>query len=132
GADGPNRSGSQPYSSIHSFTESSTSERSTDEASNSKTTFRAWRTASESVSTTIPSSTLREHEGTRARLPSTSTTHTRQTLTGVRVGAQHIVGCSSPIERQASRIVLPSGTVTWRPSIDRLTNASFTISAVIG
>jgi hypothetical protein len=43
------------------------------------------RTRSESVCTTIPSSTLREQAGTSARAFSTSTTQTRQTLTGVSV-----------------------------------------------
>ncbi len=32
----------------------------------------------------MPGSTLREHAGTRTREPVTSTTQTRQTLTGVR------------------------------------------------
>ena len=32
----------------------------------------------------MPASTLREHAGTSTREPVTSTTHTRQTLTGVR------------------------------------------------
>ena len=43
------------------------------------------RTRSESVSTTMPSSTLREQAGTSARAFSTSTTQTRQTFTGVKV-----------------------------------------------
>ena len=60
-------------------------ERSTDEPSSSSTSRRLVRTRSESVRTTIPASTLREHAGTSARAPSTSTTQTRQTLTGVSV-----------------------------------------------
>jgi hypothetical protein len=59
-------------------------ERSTDEPRNSSTILRLRRTRSESVWTSIPGSTLREHAGTRTREPSTSTTQTRQTLTGVR------------------------------------------------
>ena len=34
----------------------------------------------------MPGSTRREHAGTSTRDPVTSTTHTRQTLTGVNVG----------------------------------------------
>ena len=33
----------------------------------------------------MPASTFREHEGTSVRAPSTSTTQTRQTFTGVSV-----------------------------------------------
>jgi len=43
------------------------------------------RTRSESVSTTIPSSTFREQAGTSVRAFSSSTTQTRQTFTGVSV-----------------------------------------------
>ena len=46
---------------------------------------RLVRTRSESVWTTIPSSTLREHAGTSVREPSSSTTQTRHTFTGVSV-----------------------------------------------
>ena len=49
------------------------------------TILRLWRTRSESVLTTMPSSTLREHAGTSTRAPSISTTQTRQALTGCRV-----------------------------------------------
>ena len=45
------------------------------------------RTRGESVCTAIPGSTLREHDGTSAREPSTSTTQTRQTFTGASVSA---------------------------------------------
>ena len=57
---------------------------SADEARNSMTIFRDVRTRSESVCTFMPASALREQDGTRVREPSTSTTHTRQTFTGVR------------------------------------------------
>ncbi len=60
-------------------------ERSQAEPSSSITSLRLVRTRSESVFTTIPSSTLREHAGTSTRAFSTSTTQTRQTLTGVSV-----------------------------------------------
>jgi hypothetical protein len=92
---------------------------STEEASISNTSLREWRTRSESVETTIPSSTGREQEGTRVRLPSTSTTHTRHTLTGVSVDAQHSVGWSCPTDRHASRMVAPAATSTVRPSMVR-------------
>jgi len=62
-------------------------ETSTDEESSSSTSRRLRRTRSESVSTTIPGSALREHDGTRVRAPSSSTTQTRQTFTGVRLSA---------------------------------------------
>ncbi len=57
----------------------------TDEPSSSSTSRRLVRTRSESVRTTMPSSALREQAGTSVRAPSSSTTQTRQTLTGVSV-----------------------------------------------
>ena len=57
---------------------------STDEARNSSTIFRRVRTRSESVCTSMPGSAVREQAGTSVRDPSTSTTQTRQTFTGVR------------------------------------------------
>ena len=63
------------------------SEMSTDEPRNSRTILRDVRTRSESVWTSIPASTLREQAGTSTRDPVTSTTQTRQTLTGVRLSA---------------------------------------------
>ena len=57
---------------------------SAEEARNSRTILREVRTRSESVRTVMPASALREQAGTRVRDPSTSTTQTRQTLTGVR------------------------------------------------
>ena len=47
---------------------------------------RETRTRSDSVRIVIPGSTRREQAGTSTRDPVTSTTHTRQTLTGVKVG----------------------------------------------
>ena len=52
------------------------------EARNSSTILREVLTRSESVRTFMPASALREQAGTRVRDPSTSTTQTRQTLTG--------------------------------------------------
>ena len=49
--------------------------------------MRDVRTRSESVWTSIPASTGREQAGTSTREPVTSTTQTRQTLTGVRLSA---------------------------------------------
>ena len=66
------------------------------------------RTRGESVCTTMPGSALREHDGTSVRAPSSSTTHTRQALTGVRLGAKHRVGTSMPSAAQASSTVAPS------------------------
>src|SRR5215831_18169471 len=89
----------------------------TDEARNSITTRRLRRTRSESVLMDMFGSTLREHAGTRVRDPSNSTTHTRQTFTGVRVSRKQSVGVSMLRRRAASRIVEPSGTETLCPSI---------------
>jgi hypothetical protein len=46
-----------------------------------------------------------------------STTHIRQTPSGVRVAPKHSVGMSMPCARQASRIVESRGTLTGRPSM---------------
>src|SRR5260370_73086 len=92
-------------------------DRSTDEARNSKTIFRASFTRSEFVWMSIPASTFREQAGTSVRAPVSSTTHTRHTLTGVRVSKKHNVGVSMPFERQASRMVIVSGTRSDSPSI---------------
>src|ERR1700723_2658937 len=92
-------------------------ERSTDDARNSSTIRRLRRTRSESVLMDMFGSTLREQAGTSVREPSSSTTHTRQTLTGVRLSRKQIVGVSIPSFFAASRIVEPSGTETGWPSI---------------
>src|SRR5579871_443524 len=92
-------------------------ETSTEEASNSSTSLRLTRTRSESVFIDMPSSTLREQAGTNVREPSNSTTHTRQTFTGVRLSRKQSVGVSMPALRAASRMVEPSGTETAPPSI---------------
>ena len=84
GARSPYLAGSTPYSAIQRCTSPEASDTSAEEARNSRTIFREVFTRSESVCTFIPGSALREHDGTRVREPSTSTTHTRQTFTGVR------------------------------------------------
>jgi hypothetical protein len=60
----------------------------------------------------MPGSTLREHEGTNTREPSTSTMHTLQAFFGVMVSPKHKVGISLPIVRHALKMVSPSATVT--------------------
>src|SRR5947209_5550844 len=92
-------------------------ETSTDDARNSSTRRRLRRTRSESVLMDMLGSTLREQAGTRVRDPSNSTTHTRQTFTGVRLSRKHSVGVSMPSLRAASMMVAPSGTETALPSI---------------
>ena len=72
---------------VPSGTAGPVSDTSTDEPRNSSTTLREVRTRSVSVWTSIPGSTGREQAGARTRDPVTSTTHTRQTLTGVRFSA---------------------------------------------
>ena len=72
---------------------------SAEDASSSSTMRRLCRTRSVSVRTTIPSSARRAHEGTSGRLPSTSTTQTRQALMGVRFGPQHSVGVDVSSDR---------------------------------
>ena len=84
GAAAPYRSGSAPYCSIQRRTSGAVSDMSTEDARNSSTMRRLVRTRSESVCTIMPGSALREHAGTSVRDFSTSTTHTRHTLTGVR------------------------------------------------
>src|SRR5206468_1012103 len=90
---------------------------STDDASSSSTNRRLWRTRAESVWIFIPSSTLREHAGTSTREPSSSTTHTRHTFTGVRLSSWHSVGVSIARRRHASRMVVPARASTCRPSM---------------
>src|SRR5713226_10697579 len=90
---------------------------STEDASSSRTSRRLCRTRSESVWTFMPASTLREHAGTNTRDPSSSTTHTRQTFTGVRVSRVQSVGVSMLSCRQASRMVIPSIACTSWPSM---------------
>src|ERR1700691_4858115 len=92
-------------------------ERSTDDARNSRTSRRLNRTRSESVLMDMSGSTWREQAGTSAREPSSSTTHTRQTLTGVRLSRKQSVGVSIPSFLAASRMVEPSATETGFPSI---------------
>ncbi len=128
---GPNRAGSAPYSSIMSATPGA-SERSTAEPSSSSTNRRLWRTRSEPVCTSMPGSTRREQAGTRTRLPATSTTQTRQTLTGVRLSRKQRVGTSIPSARQASRIVEPAGTLTARPSRVSSTGAGGSCGGGVG
>src|SRR5438034_3718610 len=96
---------------------------STDDARSSSTRRRLCFTRSEFVWTFMPASTLREQAGTRTRAPSSSTTQTLQTLTGVRLSSWHRVGVSIAMRLQASRIVEPSVTSTSRPSM--LTPTSF-------
>ena len=84
GAGVPYRDGSTPYSAIQRCTSGEASDMSADEARNSSTIFREVCTRSESVCTFMPGSALREQAGTRVREPSTSTTQTRHTFTGVR------------------------------------------------
>src|SRR5207248_4500478 len=96
---------------------------STDEARSSSTSRRLCLTRSESVLIFMPASTLREHAGTRTRAPSSSTTQTRHTFTGVRVSSWHSVGVSIRMRRQASRMVDPSRAWTSRPSMVSVTSA---------
>ena len=82
-AEEPNRRGSAPYCFMYCCSEGAV-ETSTEEARNSRTRRRLRRTRSESVFIFIPGSTFREQAGTSTREPSSSTTQTRQTFTGVR------------------------------------------------
>lgn len=67
----------------------------------------------------MPGSARREHAGASVRAPSTSTTHTLHAFFGVSVSPWHRVGTSLPADRQASRIVEPSGTrVSWPSSVN--------------
>src|SRR5215831_10713881 len=97
---------------------------STEDPSISSTRRRLWRTRAESVCTFMPASTFREHAGTSTREPSSSTTHTRQTLTGVRLSSWHRVGVSIRRKRHASRMVEPAATSTPCPSMVMLTRSA--------
>ena len=85
---------------------------------------RDTRTRSDSVEIVIPGSTRLEHAGTSTRDPVTSTTHTRQTLTGVKVGRKQSVGMSTPRARHASRMVELPGTVARCPSMTTSTGGA--------
>ncbi len=98
-------------------------ERSTEDARSSRTIRRERRTRSESVRIVIPGSTGREQAGTSTREPASSTTHTRHTLTGVRVSRKQRVGTPMPRLRHASRMVTPAGTFTGAPSMRTSTAA---------
>src|SRR4029079_3212241 len=77
-------------------------------------------------------STGREQAGTSTREPATSTTHTRQTLTGVKVSRKHRVGTSMPRPRQASRMVAPAATFAGVPSMTTSTGAGARRSGAAG
>ncbi len=79
--------------------------------------FRLCRTRLELVSTSMPGSTAREQLGTSTRAPFTSTTQMRHTFTGRSVSRKQRVGISTPIVAQAARIVVPSGTSIFLPSM---------------
>ena len=72
------------------------------------------------VETVIPSSHGRTQAAAKAR-PPTSTTHIRHTPTGSNRSSWHSTGMSMPASRAAVQMVVPSGTVTARPSIVRST-----------
>src|SRR5579859_5898046 len=107
-------------------------ETSTAEARNSSTRRRLRRTRSESVLIDMPGSTLREQAGTRVRAPSSSTTQTRQTFTGVRLSRKQSVGVSIPTFLAASRMVEPSVTETGFPSILTSTMRRELVSGAVG
>src|SRR5438034_2239635 len=64
----------------------------------------------------MPGSTARTHEAERTRAP-VSTTHRRQTPTGVWFCRWHRVGMLIPFMRAASKTVVPFGTRTGFPSM---------------
>src|SRR5450432_616746 len=81
------------------------------------TAFRFCTAACDSVVTFCPSAACVAHDATSLGVPSTETRQMRQFPTIGSFGYQHSVGTATPIDRAASRIVVPSGTVTSRPSI---------------
>ena len=74
--------------------------------------LRASTTASDSVCSTMPSSSSVAQAGRRLGRPSTSTTQSRHDAAGASVGWWHRVGMSMPRSFAASRMVVPAGTVT--------------------
>ena len=92
-------------------------------------------TLSESVEITIPSSIGREHDGTSALEPSTSTTQTLHTLTGVKFSAQQSVGVSISACLQATKIVEPSGAeifLSLRVISTSVSEGFYVVSLIIG
>src|SRR3954464_9712015 len=81
---------------------------------------RRCSTSGVTVFTSMPSSHGRTHAAAYTRAP-TSTTHMRQTPTGSYRSSWQRTGISMPMSFAACQIVVPSGTVTSRPSIVRLT-----------
>src|SRR6187402_1299530 len=65
----------------------------------------------------MPSAAAVAHAATSFGAPSTCTRQIRQLPTTGSFGYQHNVGTSIAIDRAASRMVDPAGTVTERPSI---------------
>jgi len=88
-------------------------------AMRSSVSMRRCRSTLSLVVTTFMSvSHGRTHEAARTRAP-TSTTHMRHTPTGRRRGSWQRAGMSTPMLLAASKMVVPSGTVTSRPSMVR-------------
>src|SRR5271154_3491700 len=83
--------------------------------------LRELRIFSELVCTTIPGSTGRTQEAGGTRALSTSTTHKRQTPTGVSFCRWQSVGIVMPFMRAASNTLVFSGTRTALPSMVRST-----------
>src|SRR3569623_829423 len=81
------------------------------------TALRFSTAAWDSVVTFCPSAASVAHDATSLGVPSTDTRQMRQLPTMGSFGYQQSVGTARPIARVASRIVVPSGTVTSRPSI---------------
>src|SRR5918999_1977846 len=89
--------------------------------SSSRVSMARWRsTESVFVLTSMPSSHGRTQAGASTRAPM-STTQTRHTPTGSYRSSWHRTGISMPMPFAASQIVVPSATVTSRPSIVRVT-----------
>ena len=79
--------------------------------------LRASTTASDSVWSVMPSRSSVAQAGMRLGRPSTSTTQSRHDAAGLSVSWWQRVGMSMPRSRAASRIVVPAGTVTSKPSM---------------
>jgi hypothetical protein len=82
----------------------------------STSVLRVFCTLGALVCTFMPFSAGRTHAAASTR-PPTSTTHTRQTPTGVSFCAWHSVGIGIPFIRAASNIVVPGSTATCTPSM---------------
>lgn len=82
------------------------------------------------VTTFMPSPTGVVQEAGRPRPPSICTTHRRQEPNGSKLSVAHSLGISMPMLAAARMMEVPSGTVTLKPSISRVTGLADVLAGV--